>query len=126
MSFKEVASIVTDRDGNFYVYEVTCTANGRKGPAREAKGVLEIVSTAREAIWWVRALLDKDAERLRGLILDQCDERYFGPLREGGKRFAVVANEHFKDDASHLPPRLLTDGVSLVSLGNSNFPVVVR
>lgn len=126
MSPREIASIVLDGDGNIYVYEVEYVDDNRNGAYRKVKGVIEIRSTSGSARQFRIAILNRDAERLRASILGLCNERYFGTLREENRRFMVAGNEYFKDDANHLPPNLLTGGVSLVTVGNSNFPVVVR
>lgn len=126
MSPREIASIVLDADENIYVYEVKYVDDNRNGAYRKVKGVIEIRSTSESARQFRIAILNRDTERLRASILGLCDERYFGMLREDERVFTIVNNEHFKDDANHLPPNLLKGGVSLVAVGNSNFPVVLR
>lgn len=125
MSPREIASIVWDEDGNIYVYEVEQVTDCRNETYRVAREVIEVRKTSAAAAKFKVAIQYRDAEGLRDLIVGAAGIGHLKTLRKSDK-VMVTHNSNFEKDANHLPPNLLTGGVSLVAVGNSNFPVVVR
>lgn len=125
MTYKEIASIVVDRDGNVYVYEVNYVTDCRNETYRVAKGVIEVRKTSANAAKFKVAIQYRDAEGLRDLIVGAAGIGHFKTLRKSG-RLMTTHNSNFEKDASHIPSDLLETGVSLVKTGEGSFPVVVR